>query len=234
MASFARALSSARWAAQDPWSRLGWFCVCALYVTLPLFDSIGQLNEFRDAQPLQAYEMVAVKSVLTHGEWPLWNPYTCGGMYALGTPQSRFASPPFLLSLLFGALEAPALIAFVMCVLGMEGFFRYTRARSESALGPALIAPVFAAHGTLSWGFYNGWVNFYGLLLLPWVMYGVHLAARGRRSGVPVVAGAFAFIIGFGGTYAAPRRASWRAPPSSPWRTWPRWRSSPAHRPTTT
>jgi hypothetical protein len=204
MAPVARALSAARRAAHDPWSRCGWFAACALFVTLPLFDSAGQLIEFRDAQLLQSYEMVAVKSVLEHLEWPLWNPYTCGGMYALGTPQSRFAAPPFLLSLLFGALGATAITAFAMCMLGMEGFFRYARERAGSALGPALVAPVFAAHGTLSWGFYHGWVNFYGLLLLPWILYGVHLAGRGRAGGVPVVAASFGFVIGFGGTYAAP------------------------------
>lgn len=202
-----RVLLAVRSTAHAPAVRLAFFCACALFVTAPLFDTAHQLNEFRDAQVLQNYEMAAVKAVLEHGDIPLWNPYYCGGIYGLGTPQSRFASPPFLLSLAFGALGAPPLIAFFLSVLGMEGFFRFARTRSASALAPALIAPLWGAHGYMPWSYFNGWINFYGFLLLPWVLYGVDLAVRRDRR-APLVTGlAFAFIIGFGGTYAAPMGA---------------------------
>jgi hypothetical protein len=185
-------------------ARLAFFIVSALVLIWPILPHAADLNEFRDAQALFNYEDVAVRTVRKWFELPLWNPYYCGGLYALGTPQSRFAAPPFLLSLLFGPLRAAPLIAMAMSVLGMEGFYRYARLRTASALGPALIAPIFAGNGFFAFSFFHGWLNFYGFELLPWVLFGLDLALRGRRSGAVYCAGAFAFIVGFGGTYGGP------------------------------
>lgn len=199
-----RLLLALRRAARAPLARAAWFAATALVLTWPLFASAGELNEFRDAQFLYNYEDVAVRTVRQFFELPLWNPYYCGGMYGLGTPQSRFASPPFLLSLLFGPLRSQPLIAFAMAMVGMEGFFRYASMRSASALGPALIAPLFAGNGWMAFSYFSGWVHFYGFLLLPWILYGCDLLLRGRREGPLVIGVAYAFIIGFAGTYAAP------------------------------
>jgi hypothetical protein len=187
--------------------RAAWFALTALIIVWPLFSSAGELNEFRDSQILFHYEDVAARTVREFGQWPLWDPYYCGGLYLLGTPQSRFAAPPFILSVLFGALRAAPLIAFAMSMLGMEGFFRFARMRSASALGPALIAPLFAGNGFIPFSYFHGWLNFYGFLLLPWVLYGADATLRGLRRGPLVIAASFAFIVGFGGTYAGPLAA---------------------------
>ncbi|MET0283234.1 MAG: hypothetical protein ABW352_02145 [Polyangiales bacterium] len=185
-------------------TRLAFFTISALVLFWTIFPHAADLNEFRDAQVLFNYEDVAVRTVRKWFELPLWNPYYCGGLYALGTPQSRFAAPPFLLSVLFGPLRAAPLIAMAMSVLGMEGFYRYARTRTASALGPALMAPIFAGNGFFAFSFFHGWLNFYGFELLPWVLFGIDLALRGRRQGAVYCAAAFAFIVGFGGTYGGP------------------------------
>ena len=197
-------LTALRRAANDGLLRTAWFALMGLIVNWPLLGVAGELNEFRDAQFLFNYEDVATRTVLAFGELPLWDPYYCGGLYLLGTPQSRYASPPFLLSLLFGAQRAQPLIAFAVTLLGMEGFFRYARMRTASALGPALIAPLFACNGWGPFAFFCGWLHFYGFLLLPWVLHGADLTLRGRRAGPLVIAATFTFIIGFAGTYAGP------------------------------
>ncbi len=184
--------------------RLAFFGTSALLLVFPLLIHAADMNEFRDAQVLFNYEDVAARTVRKWFELPLWNPYYCGGLYALGTPQSRFAAPPFLLSLLFGPIRAAPLIAMAMSVLGMEGFYRFARMRTASALGPTLLAPIFAGNGFFAFSYFHGWLNFYGFELLPWVLLGVDLSLRGRRSGAVYCAGAFAFIVGFGGTYGGP------------------------------
>ena len=187
--------------------RLALFAMLALALCWPLTRKAALLNEFRDAHVLWNYEYVAAASVTEFAELPLWNPYYCGGMYGLGTPQSRFAAPTFLVSLLFGASRAIPVTVFLMLLLGMEGFFRYARTRTGSALGPLLAAPIFAFNGFLGAAYFLGWINFFGFLLLPWTLFGVGQALRGRISGVLIVGLAFAFNIGFGGTYSAPLAA---------------------------
>lgn len=203
-ARLAELLTWLRRAAHATPSRLSFFAISALVLVWPILPHAAELNEFRDGQVLFNYEDVAVRTVRNWLELPLWNPYYCGGLYALGTPQSRFAAPPFLLSLLFGPLRAAPLIAMAMGVLGMEGFYRFARMRTASALGPALVAPLFAGNGFFAFSFFHGWLNFYGFELLPWVLFGIDLSLRGRRAGAVYVAGAFAFIVGFGGTYGGP------------------------------
>jgi hypothetical protein len=200
----AELLNWLRRAAHATPTRLAFFALSALLLVWPLLLHAAELNEFRDGQVLFNYEDVAVRTVRRWLQFPLWNPYYCGGLYALGTPQSRFAAPPFLLSLLFGPLRAAPLIALAMSVLGMEGFYRYARTRTASALAPALLAPVFAGNGFFAFSYFHNWINFYGFELLPWTLYGVDLALRQRREGAVYCAAAFAFMVGFGGTYSGP------------------------------
>lgn len=182
-------------------ARLFVFALVAAAFAWPALELGAGLNEFRDAQVLRQYEKVAVEAVRA-GDLPLWNPYYCGGMYALGSPQARFASPTFLLSVLFGAGRAEALAAFLMLLLGLEGFYRYARDRTGTALGPLVAAPLFALQGFFATLVPHGWIGFFSFELLPWLLLGVRLTSRARPAGVALVAGAFAWMIGFGGSYA--------------------------------
>ena len=188
-------------------ARLAAFALLALVATWPLLSTGAALNEFRDAHVLAHYEQVARETLLRYHQVPLWDPFYCGGMYLLGTPQSRFASPTLLLTLLFGEGRGEALAAFSMMVVGLEGAFRYARSRRASPLGAALAAPVFALSGVFAGVPSLGWVNFFGFELLPWAAYGVRLALRGRPLGYVFAAVALAWCVGFGGTYAAPMAA---------------------------
>src|ERR1019366_1942657 len=49
-----------------------------------------------------------------------------------------------------------------------------------------------------------GWTNFLGFELLPWVLLGFRRAAKGDARGIAMAALSLAWIVGFGGTYAAP------------------------------
>ncbi len=189
--------------------RLAYFAMLTLVTTWPLLSSAGSLNTYRDSHPLVQYEESARQTLLRFGEAPLWDPYYCGGLDGLGTPQSRFVSPTFLLTLIFGTLRAEPLIAFLMILLGLEGAFRYARSRGSTNLGAALASPMFALSGIFAVAPALGWYNFFGFELLPWAVLGVRLAMRGRAVGIVLASVALAWIVGFGGTYSAPMAALW-------------------------
>jgi hypothetical protein len=187
--------------------RLALFGVLALVACWYPLTRAGALNDFRDSHLLQSYEDAGTRTVTRYGQLPLWNPWACGGQYAPGSPQTRVASPTLLVSAALGARRAEPVVLWVFLVLGMEGFFRYARRRAGSALGALAAAPLFGLIGftALSWSI--GWLNFAGFLLLPWLLLGTRRAAQGRLSGVALVAGCFAFLLGFGGTYPVPMGA---------------------------
>jgi hypothetical protein len=121
-------------------ARLALFAVVALVGCWPWLAHAAAFNDFRDAQVLFAYERDAVSTVRAYHQLPMWDPYYCGGISAFGTPQGRFVAPTFLLSLLFGAQRAQALTAFLLAIVGMEGFYRLAKSRTASALGPVIVS----------------------------------------------------------------------------------------------
>lgn len=184
--------------------RLALFALLAAILVWTSLSTAAWLNEFRDAQVLTLHEEAAFLSVRRFGQLPLWNPWYCGGIYGLGEPQSRFASPPFLLTLLFGVERAQPVMVFLFAILGMEGTYRWLRLRVNDAAAALRIAPIFALSGHFAVSYFRGWINFFGFELLPFLLFGITLAARGRTAGIAVAAVAFAVMIGFGGTFAAP------------------------------
>src|SRR5580692_3858084 len=138
---------TARYVARHTPLRMALFASLAMAAAWTLLSTAGSLNEFRDAHVLSHYEVAAREAVTRWHQAPLWDPYYCGGMYMLGTPQARYVSPTFLLTLVFGVTRGEALTAFAMLIVGLEGTYRYTRDRGATRFGALLAAPVFALGG---------------------------------------------------------------------------------------
>jgi hypothetical protein len=200
---------TARFVASQTPLRLALFATLALAAAWPLLSTAAMLNEFRDAHVLAHYESAARDSVLHWHQAPLWDPYYCGGMYLLGTPQARFLSPTFLFTLFFGEARGEALTAFAMMIVGLEGTFRYARDRGATRFGALLAAPLFALSGIFAVSPALGWIGFFGFELLPWLALGVRRALVRERWAIVLTAVAAAWCVGFGGTYAAPIAALW-------------------------
>jgi hypothetical protein len=183
---------------------LCFFFVIAAQAKWPMLAQAGYLNDFRDAQYFTLFEEAARISVTRFHELPLWNPYYCGGIAGLGIPSARFVSPTFLLTLAFGTLRADALIAVAMTVVGLEGTYRYVRARGAGTGAAMLAAPIFALSGIFAHTMTMAWTNFLGFELVPWALLGIRQALRGSRRGVVLAGLAVAWMIGLGGTYSGP------------------------------
>lgn len=205
--SSSRLLRAAHRAATLTGVRLALFAALALAACWRPLSQAGGLNDFRDSHLLHTYEDAGARTVARYGQLPLWNPWACGGQYALGSPQTRVTAPTMLLSAALGARRAEPVVLWLLLVAAMEGFFRYARRQVGSAVAALATAPLFGLTGftAISWSL--GWVNFAGFLLLPWLLLGTRLAARGRVGGAALVAGTFAFLLAFGGTYPVPMSA---------------------------
>ncbi len=184
--------------------RLAVFAALAAVLVWTLLPYAPFINEFRDVHHLFFYERTAIDTIRRYHELPLWNPYYCGGFDAVGAPQTRFVSPSLVLGLAFGAERAEILTVFFFTILGMEGAYRWLRLRAPYAGACLMVAPVFALSGQFAVAYYRGWIQFLAFHLVPWVLYGVTLAARRRIAGVAIASIAFAWMLGFAGFFAAP------------------------------
>jgi hypothetical protein len=190
--------------ASSTWARLAAFTTFAVVSKWFWLSSASSLVDYRDAQYNSLFEDAARISVLKFHELPLWNPFYCGGVYALGTPSARFSSPTLLLSIIFGTVRASPLVAVLLCVLGLEGTYRYARSHGAGTLGAMLAAPVFALCGFFARSGSFEWINFFGFELLPWAALGLRRAFKGEVRGAVIAGGAVGWMTCFGGTYAAP------------------------------
>ncbi len=184
--------------------RACFFVVLAALAAAPWLATAGSFNLFRDAQVMWSYEDQARRTVLEFLELPLWNPEYCGGLPALGTPQARFASPTFLVTLLFGTTRAEPILIFGMVLLALFGAYRLAREWGATPAGATLGAPTFGLIGLFACAPFLGWFSFLGFAALPWILVGLREAAKGHARGIALVGLATAFVIGFGGTYVAP------------------------------
>jgi hypothetical protein len=204
IAMLARSLSVL--AARTP-LRLALFLLLAWLCALPIIAQAGAMNTFHDAQFLSAYERHARLAVLHFGQLPLWDPYSCGGMYGLAAPQTRYASPFFLFSLLLGVDRAASLFAVLWPALAMEGMFRYARSWGSGPRAALLCAPLFPLSGFFATAWYVGWVQFFSFCGLPWILLGLRGALRGSRASAYLCAVSCLVTVGFGGTWTLPMGA---------------------------
>ena len=184
--------------------RLAVFALLAAALVWPILPDAARINEFRDVHHLFLYERSAIDTIRHFHELPLWNPYYCGGFDAVGAPQTRFISPTLLLGLWFGAERAEILTVFFFAIVGMEGMYRWLRLRVTDSGAAFIVAPVFALSGQYAVAYNRGWIQFMGFQLVPWILYGITLAARRKWQGMAYASIAFAWMLGFAGFFAAP------------------------------
>jgi len=199
-----RFLAVLRDLAAATWTRLAIFTALSVLAQWPFLSHAGAMVDYRDAQYFTLFEDSARISVLKFHQLPLWDPYYCGGIYSLGTPSARFTSPTFLLTLLFGTLRSSSLVAVLATLAGLEGTYRYARARGAGPLGATLAAPIFALTGFFPRSAAFEWINFLGFELIPWAALGLRRALEGSMRGALLAAGTIGWMTCFGGTYAAP------------------------------
>lgn len=172
----------------------------------PILEHLSLVGGFYDFDLTLELHWVAVHTVASFHQLPLWNPYKCGGMPMLANPQSRIVTPFFALSLLFGPFVGLNLEIPLHLAIGWGG--GYVLARVQG-LGPAaglVCGSIFAGSSWFSLHIGVGHATFLAELYLPWIVAFLWLSFA-RRKLFPAAMGAAvaALALGEGSVYTIPQ-----------------------------
>lgn len=115
------------------------FVAISLLFLMPMLLKIRSLG-VGDWDGRFAYSAIPRESIIKYLQFPLWNPYVCGGIPMLEHPESSFLSPFFVFILIFGEVAGLKILVLVHMVLGLAGMYLLSR-----YLGMGRIPSVFSS-----------------------------------------------------------------------------------------
>lgn len=148
-----------------------WLAASAWFVW-PLLHNPYQLGTAHDATYFLHHASAAWRSWTQYGQLPVWNPWFCGGIPALGNLQESSISPSMLLPALFGLMPGLQLALWLWFAVGLEGAWLYARSWGATRVSALVAALGFAFSGRFAMLFLDGQPAFVGFLLTPWVLLG--------------------------------------------------------------
>lgn len=185
-----------------------------LWIAIASFSHEGVLSdpfklaEWMDDHQFYSWEESDRMTVLRWHQLPAWNPYWCGGTVGVSAPEDPFLGPDFLLRLVFGVAIGRRFAVVLLVCLGFEGMYRLCRRLDSSAVASVFAAVVYGTCDKLASFLHDGWVNFFGFELIPFVLYFLvdgTFAPRDRAFRARLMGGfVVAWIILSAGTYPTP------------------------------
>lgn len=170
--------------------------VAAALFVWPLLSASGRWG-INDWDQHQLYYGFVRWSLVDRGEWPLWNPFMCGGNPALANPQSFSGSPLSLLVLGFDDLLGMRLLAWLYAALGAWGAWLFARRLGCSPLSAWLPAAAFGLGSTYALHVATGHSTWFAMAWLPLALAGLH--AGFTRPYAAILGGAAAALVFYGG-----------------------------------
>lgn len=113
---------------------------------------------------------VSRASILEYGQFPLWNPFTVGGMPHLAQPETNLLSLPFLVELLFGVILGNKLNITLHLFIGLGGTYFLARHFRQEVPAALLAAFVFMFSGMYAVTVTEGMVSGYAIAYMPWAL----------------------------------------------------------------
>lgn len=149
------------------------------------------------------YHAVPLRTITEFHQFPLWNPYYCGGNAMLATPESNFLAPSFILALLFGEVVGVKLIIVLYAVLGVLGMYLLSRVLGMARLSSLAPAVIFMMSSWFALRISEGHSSFLPFALLPFVaaMYIKSMSERNWWRWAALSSLFYAWMIFAGGVY---------------------------------
>jgi len=158
--------------------------------TYPLMTSLTVASGFRDWDYFEASAWVPYVALRHFRQFPLWNPYKCGGLPAFGNPQSRIVTPFLLLHLMVGPLVGLYLEVPLHFAIAWAGGYVLARVLGIGRIGAFGAATAFPASSWYALHATAGHAQVLSFAWMPWVLALTLLAARLRALHYCALAGA--------------------------------------------
>jgi hypothetical protein len=175
----------------------------ALIQWSPAFRSL-RATGFGDWQMIHHNWEAAYVSLTRFAEWPLWDPFHCGGVSILRNPESQLYSPLFLLSFATGTVIAIKIMLWAHITCALWGMYWLARARYRlGATASAFCAVAWGCSGRFVWDGAGGHATFLPFAFTPWLVYLAHRRQDQRRE-IAWLVGLLVLTLCEGGTYPLP------------------------------
>jgi len=173
-----------------------------LAFSTPILAHFSAIGGHDDWDQLLDKQWVPFYTVSHFHQFPLWNPYECGGIPSLGDPQSRFLSPFFLLDLLFGPVIGLHLEIIFHLAIAWSGGYVLARVQGLSPLASTLCGSIYAGSSWLPLHLAEGHQAFLASVYLPWIVALLWLSFS-ERALIPAAGSGLliALTLGEAGTY---------------------------------
>ncbi|MBX3191365.1 MAG: hypothetical protein KF819_30485 [Labilithrix sp.] len=181
---------------------IAWVAI-AIWVYQGVTSDAFKVAEWMDEHQFIAWEESDRMTLLRWGQLPAWNPYWCGGTVGIAAPEDPFLGPDFLLRIAFGVSHGRRLAILLLVVMGFEGMYRLCRRLDATVVASAFAAVIYGTCDRFVGFIHDGWINFLGFELIPWV---VLCFLKGLESWRWRLLGGFffAWIVLSAGTYTTP------------------------------
>jgi hypothetical protein len=164
---------------------------------------------FGDWQMIHHNWEAAFIALSRFGEWPLWDPFHCGGVPILGNPESQLYAPWFWLSFVMGSVLAVKVMLLGHVACAALGMYWLARQRYQlRAAAAAVSAVAWSCSGCFVWDGAGGHATFLSFAFAPWLSFFIHRAHSVRRDAA-IVSGLLLLCLLEGGTYPLPFFTLW-------------------------
>ncbi len=135
----------------------------------PILDSGNNLG-IQDWDSNFAWTEATRVSLLDFHQFPLWNPYKCGGTAQFANPQIPVISIQTVFALLLGTVRGIKFSIFFHGLIGFIGFYFLARQYKLSRLGSLLASVIFSFSGITGSFLSTGMVAFTSFAYTPYIL----------------------------------------------------------------
>ncbi len=144
------------------------FALIALVFVFPIFKDIQNWGTNDWDQHFFYYES-ARKSIVDYNQFPLWNPWYCGGSALFAHPESSFLYPLFIVNLLFGTVIGLKIQIFLHLIIGMFGMWLLSKHFKLAPFSSYLPAIIWMLSSWFASRMFVGHALYLSFTLLPYV-----------------------------------------------------------------
>jgi hypothetical protein len=176
----------------------------ALVFCYPLVFHLSAAGTLNDWDFITASQWSAYWTVRQYHQFPLWNPFECGGIALLGDPQSHFLSPWFFLTIVFGPVIGLHIEVILYSAIAWAGGYFLGRVLGLRRISAICTATAFAGS---SWFFLRaseGHIVLIVLVYLPWILAAGWTASERGKLRYAALCGALLTLSFFEGSPYVP------------------------------